>query len=634
MAKNTVLGSAGETEYLLGNEAIARGVIEGGVKVASAYPGTPSSEVVDTLSEVGKEVGMHVEWSSNEHVAIEVAMGAAQSNVRAFCAMKHNGLSVAYDMFTHMSIRDITGGLVVNVADDPDLAASQTAHDTRWLARCAGIPVIEPSNPQEAKDFTKSALEFSEEIKLPIMLRTVTNVSHMRGNVVLDEVENIEDNPKFDFEKQSLSRLMEKGDLPIPFFQPGLYETLHEKEKSVRKIFEKFEGNEISGEGSELGIIASGVSYNYVLEAIDKLDLKGKVKVLKLTTPYPIPNETVSSFLKENENMLVVEELEPYIETQVKALAKDANPDITIYGKESDHIPREGELTTEIVTNALSSIFGRSKYYESQESSEVPFSRMLTMCEGCPHRAMGYALKQEMSGLGENRVIVDNDIGCYILLMAPPYNLDDMSFCMGTSASVPQGRYHAGVDQELVGIIGDSTFIHAGIPGLINAVYNKADVNLIIADNRATAMTGFQPHPGTGKTAMGEETKMVSLKDIVKACGVESLQVVDPYDIEETRSAFKEMFQFDGPSVVISKRSCALEAARGMKKRGLEPTIYSIDPEICTGCRTCTERLGCPAINWKEEKEIAEIIPERCAVDCDVCAQICPVGAISEREKE
>lgn len=634
MSKNPVLSPAGETEYLMGNEAIARGVIESGVKVASAYPGTPSSEIIDTLGEVGKEVGMHVEWSSNEHVAIEVAMGAAQSNVRAFCAMKHNGLSAAYDMFTHVSIRDITGGFVVNVADDPNLAASQTAHDTRWMARCAGIPIIEPSNPQEAKDFTKLALEFSEEVKLPIMLRTVTNVSHMRGNVTLDEVEDIEDNPKFDFEKQSLSRLMEKEDLPIPFFQPGLYETLHEKEKRVRKIFEEFEGNEISGKGSELGIIASGVSYNYVLEALNKLDLKEKVKVLKLTTPYPIPNETVSNFLKENENMLVVEELEPYIETRVKALAKDANPDITIYGKESNHIPREGELTTEIVTNALSSIFGRSKYYEPQESSEVPFSRMLTMCEGCPHRAMGYALKQEMSDLGENSVIVDNDIGCYLLLMAPPYNLDDMSFCMGASASVPQGRYHAGVEQELVGIIGDSTFFHAGIPGLINAVYNKANVNIIIMDNRATAMTGFQPHPGTGETATGEETKEVNLEEVVEACGVDFLEVVDPYNYEETRAALRNMFQFDGPAVVISKRTCALEAGRAMKKRNIEPTIHSVDSEKCVGCKTCTEELGCPAINWNEEEEIAEIIPERCAVDCDVCAQICPVGAISEREKE
>ncbi|RLG00755.1 indolepyruvate ferredoxin oxidoreductase subunit alpha [Thermococci archaeon] len=620
-------------EFLMGNEAIARGAIEAGVKVVTAYPGTPSTEIVGTLAKVGLKLGIHVEWSVNEHVALEVASGAAQCNVRSLCAMKHNGLSVACDMLTHISIRDITGGMVIVSADDPGLHSSQTEHDTRWMARCACIPIIEPSSPQEAKDFTKYAFEISEEIGIPILIRTVTNLSHMWGKVTYDKINKEERKASFDFEKLSLSEHMKKGDLPIPFWHPGLHRKLHEKEEKIKEKFENFSGNRIESNGTEkFGVIASGISYNYVVEALQKLNLD-KVALLKLATPYPLPENMISRFLTSLNEVLILEELEPFVEMQIKGIAKDVNPDLKIYGKNSGHIPREGELSGEKVANVLAQIFNMEKPYRTEPKTDL-FPRMLTMCAGCPHRSVGYALKKAIRKVtGSNKgAIVDNDIGCYILLMVPPYSLNDMSFCMGAGLSVAQGRYHAGVEQIPVALIGDSTFIHGGIPGLINAVYNKAKIKLVIMDNNATAMTGFQPHPGTGNTATGEKTKAIKIEDIVKACGVDFVKIVDPYNYEETYNGIVEMLEFDGPAVVISRRLCATEALRRMRRKGEKIQPYYIDPQICIKCGICSTQFACPAISWDAEKRIAKIVPDICT-GCGVCAQICPSGAILRGEE-
>lgn len=634
MSIDVALDSPNKTVLLMGNEGIARGAIEAGVRVATGYPGTPSTEIIDTLAEVGPKFGMHVEWSTNEHVALEVASGAAQCNARALCAMKHNGLSVVCDMLTHISLRDISGGLVIVSAGDPQLHSSQTGHDARWMARTACIPIIEPSNPQEAKDFTKFAFELSEKAKLPMMIRTVTRSSHMSGDVVLDEIPKRKKVSKFDFDKFSIARLLRQGKLPSPFWNPVLHTRLHEKEQGVKEEFEKFEGNELKLKGNEkFGIVASGVSYNYVAEAVEELGLNDKIAVLKLATSYPPPERKISRLLTAVERLLVVEEPDPFVEIHVRALAKDVNSDLKIYGKDSGHIPKEGEFSTEIVTNALAEIFGMEKPYEPAPEIKL-FPRMLTMCAGCPHRAVGYAFKRaikKVAGSYEG-VIVDNDIGCYILLTMPPFSLNDMSFCMGTSVSVPQGRYHAGVEQIPVGFVGDSTFLHAGIPGLVNAVYNKAKTKLIIMDNRTTAMTGFQPHPGTGKTATGGETKLIDIAEIVKACGADFVKVVDPYDYERLYNVLIDMLKFDGTAVVISRRTCVTEALRKMRKEGKKPALYRADPGKCVGCEICTRQFGCPAISWKKEEKKAEITT-LCS-GCGVCAQICPAEAISEVEDE
>lgn len=622
-----------KTALLMGNEAIARGAIEAGVKVATGYPGTPSTEIVQTLASFASQLGIHVEWSVNECVALEVAFGAAQCGVRSLCAMKHNGLSTTCDMLTHMGLRDITGGMTVISADDPNLHSSQTETDTRWLARAGGIPIIEPSNPQEAKDFVKLAIELSEKVSLPIIIRTVTRLSHMRGNVVLAEISKEKKVAKFDLEKFSLSRLMQRGDLPSPFWNTVIHENLHKKEKRMKAEFEKFQGNKLKlGGDSRFGVIASGMTYNYAVEAMEKLGLEDKWALMKLATPYPFPEITVSKLLEAVEKLIVIEELEPFVEIHVRALAQEVNSNLKIYGKMSGHTPREGEFNTEKVANALASILGIQRPYKPQPKIDL-FPRMLTMCAGCPHRATGYALKQAIKKVARGLdVVVDNDIGCYLLLMGPPFLLNDMSLCMGTSASLPQGRYHAGTGQIHIGIIGDSTFFHAGIPGLINAVHNKAKTKLVICDNRVTAMTGFQPHPGTGETATGEKTKIIHIEEIVKACGVDFIRVVDPFNYRETYNALTEMLEFDGAAIVISQRMCTSEAVRRMRGEGKRPVPYYIDQGICEGCGLCSRQFGCPAIEWREKEKKAEIVPHLCT-GCGVCAQICPAEAILSKER-
>ena len=622
------LGSAGKNALLLGNEAIARGAIEAGVKVATAYPGTPSTEIVESLSRAAEKLGMHVEWSVNEHVALEVAMGAAQCGVRALCAMKHNGLSAAFDMLTHLGIRDIAGGFAIISADDPNMHSSQTEHDTRWMARCACIPIVEPSNPQEAKDFTKYAFEISEKVKLPVMLRSVTRLAHMFSGVTLGEIREEKSKAHFDFSSLSLSRLMEKGELPSPFWNPVVHKKLHEKEKRVEGYFESFEGNEITSTSKEkFGIVASGFAYNYVAEAIQKLGLNGKVAVFKLATPYPLPEKKLSSFLASLKQLFVVEELEPYVELQTRALAKDVAPNLKIYGK-AGYVPREGELRTEIVANNLAKILNLKPPYETPPQPTV-FRRILTMCAGCPHRALGYALNQAIrKAVGKREeVIVENDIGCYILLSMPPFLLNDTSFCMGAGLSVAQGRYHSGCGKVNVALVGDSTFLHAGIPGLINAVYNKAPLKLIILDNSTTAMTGFQPHPGTGRTATGGPTEIVDIENIARACGVGFVKIVDPDKYKETLNVLVEMLKHEGPAVVISRRMCATLALRHLRREGRKVEPYSVDQNVCVGCQICTKMFGCPAINWDEGRKKAKINPLLC-IGCGVCSQICPVIAI------
>jgi len=632
MCSEVLTSSADGTKVLLlGNEAIARGAIEAGVKVATAYPGTPSTEIVESLSRVGKQLDMHVEWSVNEHVALEVAMGAAQCGVRALFATKHNGLSAAYDMFTHLGIRDVTGGFVIVTADDPNMYSSQTEHDTRWMARCAGIPVIEPSDPQEAKDFTKYAVEISEKVKLPIMIRSVTRLSHMFSGVTLSRIRSGNLPAHFDFASLSLSRLMESGELPSPFWNSVVYRKLHAKEKQVESCFERFQGNSILSTGKEkFGIVASGFAYNYVAEALRKLALREKIAVFKVATPYPLPRRKLASFLRSLEELLVVEELEPFIELEVKALAKDVNPNLKIYTKEAGCIPREGELSVEIVANALARIRGLKLPYENLPQPSI-FRRMLVMCAGCPHRAVGYALNQAIAKAAGNRegAIVEGDIGCYILLAMPPFLLNDMSFCMGAGLSVAQGRYHSGINKIHVALVGDSTFLHAGIPGLINAVYNSAPIKLIILDNLATAMTGFQPHAGTGKTATGDPARVVNIEEIVRACGVNFVRVVDPYEYRKTLSTLVEMLKQEQVAVVISRRKCAILATRNARSEKKRAERYHLDEKDCVGCQICTKKFGCPAIGWNEEDKKPQINQSACT-ECGVCSQICPLGAIKK----
>lgn len=612
----------------MGNEAIVRGAIEAGVALTSGYPGTPSSEVGDTFARVAKELGIHFEWSSNEKVAMEVAYGASMVGQRAMVSMKHVGLNVALDILNLMSLRGVNAGLVFISADDPSQHSSGQEQDNRWLAKQNNIPVLEPVNPQDAKELSRYAFELSEKIKLPIMLRTVTRLSHMRSDVTLGPINKERRKAKFDWEGFSYR---------VAGFSNLFYreKELNEKEDLAREEFESLHFNELKINEGKLGVIGVGFSFTYVIDALKALGLTDKVSWLKLVSSNPIPTKLVSKLLKSVDTVVVAEEVDPFVELQVKAMAKDVNPNIKVVGRMSGHLPREGELSHEWVDTLLGELTG-SKLPEAgrpdleEEKKRLLFDRMLTMCAGCPHRSTIYALKKavkEVKGSLMN-VVVNGDIGCYGLAHAPPMAFEDTYFCMGASIGVSQGMQRFGVDS--IAWIGDGTFFHAGIPALINAVHNGAPIKIVVGDNQTVAMTGFQTNPQLGMTATGDKVEPIMIEYIAKASGVKHVEVVDPYDLDATEEAFKRMLKADGVAMVISRRQCAMVAVRNMRPN--RPPVYSVNQDSCVGCKICLNNYGCPALMWSEEEGKASIDTTLC-MGCSSCAQVCPVGAIRRREE-
>lgn len=612
----------------MGNEAIARGAIEAGVAVAAAYPGTPSSEIGNTLSRIADEAGLHFEWSANEKVAFEVAFGASMCNQRSLVAMKHVGLNVALDVLNPVSLRGVKGGLVFVSTDDPSQHSSRTEQDNRWLARLNCVPVLEPSSPQEAKDYTRYAFELSERARLPVMIRTVTRLSHMRSDVTLGPIDRERREAEFDWEGFSYR---------VAGFEKLFrrHRERHEKLDRVQEEFEELGFNELKMDGGEkLGVISVGFAFSYVIDTIRRLGIEDETAYLKLATSHPLPEGLLGRLLRGVERVLVAEEVDPFVELHAKALAKDVNPQLEVYGRMSGHLPREGEFSPLMIGSALAKLLNREKPSRPRERLEAEvrealFDRMLTLCAGCPHRATVYALKEAVRAVkGDLKgVVVNGDIGCYGLAHAPPLSFEDTYFCMGASIGVSQGMARVGVDT--IALIGDGTFFHAGIPGLINAVYNQAEIKVVVADNLTIAMTGFQPHPETGRTAMGKPAKRIMIEDLARACGVEHVEVVDPYNLEATKTAFMRMLQEDGVAMVIARRTCATEAVRAMRPK--RPVPYRVDPESCIGCRLCLSEFGCPALVWVDEEGKARIDETLC-MGCGVCSQVCPHGAIGRAE--
>jgi len=618
----------GERLFVLGNEAIARGAIEAGVQVAAAYPGTPSSEILETLAGVAKELDMYVEWSVNEKVAFEVAQAASICGVKAMASMKHVGVNVAHDPLMTASYIGAKGGLVLVSADDPWAWSSQNEQDNRYIALQGYIPVLEPSSVQEAKDMMADAFKLSEEFRQLFMLRSVTRIGHARSDIVLGEISRERRKGQFIKDRTWLVYTPREARINKPL--------MLERFEAIKKAANTFPYNQLKlTDGAKLGIIACGLSYSYTLEAVKWLGIEDRVSILKIGTPHPLPEELVIRLLKSVREILVVEELDPFVELHVKAIAGEHNIPVKIHGK--DLVPRVGELSTGKVTEAIAQLtktkspldFAELDKLEQETASLLPW-RPPALCPGCPHRASHYAIKiasrKVARDYGKNvEPVYPGDIGCYNLAYNPPQEAADTTICMGASFGIANGLAHI-IDAPIVAHLGDSTFFHAGIPPLINAVYNKANITMVIMDNSATAMTGFQPHPGTGYTAMGDETIQLKPEDIARACGIKFVEVVDPFDLKKATETIEKAIRFDGPAVVVARRLCTIIEQREKRKRKEESIPCRIDQDKCNiKCNACIELLGCPAIIKEGAKTV---IDSSLCTGCGICAQVCPYKAI------
>jgi indolepyruvate ferredoxin oxidoreductase alpha subunit len=613
-------GAPGKQYLLLGNEAIARGAIEAGLELASTYPGTPSSEIGDSLFRATKHGKYFFEYCTNEKVAMEVAGAAAIANARAMVVMKHVGLNVASDAFMTLNYIGVRAGLVIVSADDPGCWSSQNEQDNRFYALLGDTPMLEPSDPQEAKDMTVYAFELSETLEQPVLLRVTTRISHTRAGVELGPITPPRKNAHFERDPFRF--------VTVPTVARKRHPILIEKMKQATKISEQSEWNKIKGRG-KLGIITSGVSYNYVLEALNALQIKATV--FKIGMSYPLPKDRIQEFIALKEKIVIVEELKPYLENHARAFAQEKGILTPILGKSQGYFSEIGEFTPRTVIEGLAKALGLEAppYFRevdekfTKELSEPP-PRPPILCAGCPHRATFYELATATGRKG----IYPTDIGCYTLAIQPPLEMADLLLCMGSSIGTACGLT-AILDKPIVGAIGDSTFFHSGIPGLVNAVYNNHPVKIIVVDNQTTAMTGHQPHPGTGLTGMGTKGTKVHIEDIVRGVGVPFVKIIDPLKVKESIRTIREAVAFDGPAVIISRSPCALIDLARKRSENEKIIPYQVDPEVCQGCRVCTDKLGCAAAIWDEDH--AAIDQTLCS-GCGVCSQICPYNAIKEVE--
>ncbi len=602
MATNT-----SDTIWLSGNEAIALGASEAGVKVASGYPGTPSTEILENLS---RYEGVYTEWAPNEKVGLEVAIGASFAGVRALATMKHVGLNVAADPLFTASYTGGRGGLVIVTADDPEMHSSQNEQDNRNYAFAAKVPMLEPSDPAEAKEFLKDAFALSEQLDTPVLFRITTRVSHVKG-VVERGVQ--QSSAEAGIEKVPGKFVM------LPAMARKRRVVVEERMGKCREMAETMPCNRIEPGDTKRGFITSGVSYLYVKEAFPE------ATVLKLGMCWPLPENLIRTFADSVDEVFIVEELDPFLELHIKAMG------ISCHGK--DLIPNQGELNTAIIRTAIDP----GSAPKLLPAVDLP-PRPPNMCPGCPHRGIFFTLSRM-------KVFVSGDIGCYTLGFLPPLSAMDSTVCMGASVPIAHGMAKAigdGAHDKVVAVIGDSTFFHSGITGLINTVYNDSASTLIILDNRITAMTGQQQNPASGGNIKGEAAPAIDIEALCRAVGVKHVYVVNPHEVPETRKVLKEAMERTEPSVVISRAPCVLLPEMKRKK----PVIYFTNQKNCVGCMSCI-RLGCPAISWtpfgegeaeargykKKQKGISKIDEILCNA-CGQCASLCKFKAITQGEGE
>jgi len=577
-------------ELMSGNAAIARGAMEAGVHYATGYPGTPSTEILENISGYDE---VEAEWSTNEKVALDVATGLSLAGRRALVTMKHVGVNVASDTLMVLPYSGCIGGLVVISADDPGMHSSQNEQDNRYFARFAKVPLLEPVDPQEAKDFTVMAFDISERFEVPVMLRTTTRIAHAKGVVTLGERVTVE--PK-QYET-NIPRFL------VPPFARWRRPTVEQRLERLREFSETFEFNRVEEGNPSVGVIASGVGYQYAREVLPD------ATYLRLGMAFPFPAEKARAFCERFDEVLIVEEGEPFVEESLRILG------ITnIVGKAK--IPLMGELNPEIMARA---IHGTPIPEAYDKEIEIP-RRPPLFCLGCAHRGVFYVLKKLM----KSNVVALGDIGCYTLGGLPPYSSMQTSFCMGASVGNALGfaKGNAGNGgAKAVGVIGDGTFLHGGIPGLIDMVHKQSDATLVICDNSTTAMTGQQENAASGKTTQGEPAPKVDLVKLVESTGIKHVESVDPYDLKLLRKTLMAAVKHPGPSVVLARHPCLMIK----EQRAIRREPIQFEAEECNSCKLCTD-LGCPAIEWSDDT--GPIIDEIQCVGCEMCAELCQPGAL------
>ena len=636
-------GQSGETQLLQGNQAFARGALEAGLSVVAGYPGTPSSEIVENLAKASTVRDIYVEWSVNEKVAMEVAAAASFAGLRSAAVMKQVGVNVASDFMLHLAESGTRGGMILISCEDPGALSSGNEGESRPFAKLFELPLLEPCDMQEAKDMTKWAFELSEEIRNLVMIRSVTRLSHASGNVTLGSLPEIE--PEARYEHWGTPIDPNKG--PITTF-PVLYKhsQMQQKLKQAVELFEDCPFNHYEGpEHPQVLIVTSSACTLYSREAIRLLGVADKVGLLKLGTTWPLPPRLMETHLAKADVIFTVEEVLPFLEDNVKILAAEISDRIGVKkfrGRSDGTLPTTNELNPDLVADGLAKILGMTyqavdptytALADEATATDAP-ERDLAFCAGCPHRASFWSIHNalEMDG---RQGFVCGDIGCYTLAFLPTgFSTLKTGHAMGSGTGIASGfgklgRY--GMDQPVLSVCGDSTFFHAVMPALVNAIHNRADMTLVVLDNSGTAMTGFQPHPGLTVDAAGNQVPALDIAKIVRAMGAH-VEESDPFEIEATRDKLLELLQKGGVNVLILKQSCALCP----EKKGKKLFQIDLDASVCfgenCGCnKLCTRVFKCPGLQWDPEGKTARIDEVICS-GCGVCASICPSGAITKKE--
>ena len=600
-------------EFLMGNQAIALGALAAGVRLVAGYPGTPSTEVLETVAK-NRQENTYVEWSVNEKSAMEVGAGAAYTGARTMVTMKQVGLNVAADPLMSLEYIGVKGGMVILVADDPGPISSQTEQDTRHFARFSKLPCFDPSTVQEAYDMVQDAFEYSDKYGTPVFFRSTTRVSHGYASIQVKDVEEYKNVEPEGFVKDT------KRWVIFPKLSYQAHINIEARNEELTKVFSQYKRNLLipaEDDCKELkkGIATGGFNYTYVTEAMANL---GQLRELKVSTPHPFPEQLAVEFLTGLEEVLCIEELDPVIERELIYIAGKYHLPVKILGKLSHHVKNSGENTRDSVLADIAAFMGRQLPEQGEKAQAVPAPelpvRPPVLCAGCPHRASFYAVKKAMQG---RKTIFCGDIGCYTMGNAMPLDMVDTCLCMGAGLGIAQGVGHIEPDTSCFAFVGDSTFFAAAIPGVVNAVYNQAEMTLVVLDNSTTAMTGHQPHPGTGHTMMGEVVAKVNIEAVLQGIDVTAVETVNPLDLAKSIEVVRKMAGLPGVKAIIFKYPCiAITKPEGK---------MAVDRDKCVGCRKCIREIGCPGLIIRDGQVT---IDESLCTGCGLCSQICPFEAI------